>query len=375
MRVLFVSQPGDGHFNPLIPLARALLAAGHEVAVATSPSYVADVERSGLDGIGVGPEWRWDSAIELWPDGVSVSGADSPMFWTQRFNRDITIPFVTALRGVVQDWRPALLVAEFAAAGWAQAVHDFDDIPFVVTAWATEPGSDFVDMDAWGNNAVRATMGLPAIDAFEPTIWIAFTPPSWGALDGSSLRYTRRFRLPHAQSGSPVPGAASHPFVYGTLGTVFNTTRSLLKTFIAAIELGGWAGLVTVGRNNDPARFDHSPAIAVEPYVDQADVLAAADAMICHGGLGSMLGAMEVGCPMVVVPLGGDQLENAARAERLGIARVVDPSEADPRRLTAAIAEVLHSADLRRACDAVRQEIMAMSDVDMLVVELEAIGT
>ena len=297
------------------------------------------------------------------------------MFWTRRFNRDITIPFVAALGDVVRDRRPALLVAEFAAAGWAQAVHDLDDIPFVVTAWATEPGSDFVDMDAWGNNDVRATMGLPPIDAFAPALWIAFTPPSWGALDGSSLRNTRRFRLPHALSGARVPGAVTHPFVYGTLGTVFNTNRSLLKTFIAAIELGGWAGLVTVGRNNDPTRFDRPPAIAVEQYVAQADVLAVADAMICHGGLGSMLGAMEVGCPMVIVPLGGDQLENASRAERLGIARVVDPSEGTPPRLTADIADALNSADLRQACDAIRQEIMAMSDLDILVAELEAIAT
>jgi UDP:flavonoid glycosyltransferase YjiC (YdhE family) len=65
MYVLMVTQPGDGHLNPVAPVARALVLADHEVEVATSPSYVADVERVGLTGVGVGPPFRWDSAIEL----------------------------------------------------------------------------------------------------------------------------------------------------------------------------------------------------------------------------------------------------------------------------------------------------------------------
>ena len=100
VRVLFVTQPGDGHLNPLVPIANEVRSAGHDVAIATSPSFVSDVERTGLPGVGIGPAWRWDSAIELWPDGVRVSGEESPRFWSQRYNRDITIPFVTELRNV-----------------------------------------------------------------------------------------------------------------------------------------------------------------------------------------------------------------------------------------------------------------------------------
>ena len=35
MRVLFTSQPALGHFHPLVPIARVLESAGHEVAFAT----------------------------------------------------------------------------------------------------------------------------------------------------------------------------------------------------------------------------------------------------------------------------------------------------------------------------------------------------
>ena len=48
MRVLFTTQPGTGHWRPLAPLARALIAAGHEAAFATSPGFCADIGRFGF---------------------------------------------------------------------------------------------------------------------------------------------------------------------------------------------------------------------------------------------------------------------------------------------------------------------------------------
>jgi len=53
MRVLFATQPGDGHLNPLVLVARALISAGHEVRFATSGPYVADVQRRGFDAVAV----------------------------------------------------------------------------------------------------------------------------------------------------------------------------------------------------------------------------------------------------------------------------------------------------------------------------------
>lgn len=375
MRVLIVTQPGDGHLNPLVPIARALRAAGHEALVATSPSFVSDVERTGLAAVGVGPPWRWDTATELWPDGKTVSGEDSPRFWSQRYNRDITVPFVAGLCELVRKERFDLLFAEWTTVGWAQAVRERAGIPFVAAAWAIEPGYHLFDLDVSGDNEARSRLGLKPIDAFEPSWWVSFTPPRWGALDGPPLPHTRRFRLPAETTGASLPGASGSPFVYATLGTVFNTTRSLLKTFIAAIDSGGWSGLVTVGRTNDPARFDRPPQVAVEQYVPQADALAVADVIVCHGGLGSMLGAMDVGCPMVVVPLGGDQLDNAEKARRLGIARVVEPSNATPEHLRGVIAETLASQSQRSECDRIRREIAAMPDLGDLVRRLEELVT
>ena len=57
MRVLLTSQPGYGHFRPLLPLAHALVTGGHEVRIGTSASFVSVVEGEGLHAEGLGLDW------------------------------------------------------------------------------------------------------------------------------------------------------------------------------------------------------------------------------------------------------------------------------------------------------------------------------
>ena len=60
MRILFTTQPGAGHFNPLVPFAHALAAAGHDVAVACAASFVPDVDAARLRAFPSGIDWRID---------------------------------------------------------------------------------------------------------------------------------------------------------------------------------------------------------------------------------------------------------------------------------------------------------------------------
>ncbi|MFD8546323.1 nucleotide disphospho-sugar-binding domain-containing protein [Streptomyces sp. NPDC059649] len=58
MRALFVSWPWRTHFQPLVPLAWALQAAGHEVQVASGPELADVMTSSGLTSVVVGTEER-----------------------------------------------------------------------------------------------------------------------------------------------------------------------------------------------------------------------------------------------------------------------------------------------------------------------------
>ena len=374
MRVLCVTQPGDGHLNPLVPVARALISAGHEVRFATSGPFVADVQRRGFDAVGVGPDFRWDAALETWPEGANNMGSASISFWVAMVDRDVTPSFTADVMSLVAADEPDLLLGEYATVSAMTTVKELTRLPLVMTAWATEPGCAGFLPDGYLDllDRFRSRHGLaPLCGSLPVEHWITFTPPAWGRAQAEPRSSTLRARLPSTRTGTWSAPDGAGPFVYGTLGTVYNTRRRL-ATFIDAIGLGGWSGLVTVGTNMNPDDFVSAPSMTVERFVPQADVLDHADVMLCHGGLGSVLGAIETATPMVMVPLGADQLVNAEIAQQLGIATIVDPAAAGPEELREAISDVLASASHRSACAALRDEAMSMTGIDDIVESLVA---
>src|SRR5258706_14924987 len=56
MRVLFSCSPGYGHFHPMVPLARAVADARHEVAFATAKDFCSRMEQSGFAALPGGME-------------------------------------------------------------------------------------------------------------------------------------------------------------------------------------------------------------------------------------------------------------------------------------------------------------------------------
>jgi UDP:flavonoid glycosyltransferase YjiC (YdhE family) len=76
-----------------------------------------------------------------------------------------------------------------------------------------------------------------------------------------------------------------------------------------------------------------SPDVFVCAYAPHSLIFARAAAVAHHGGIGTLAQALRSGQPQLIVPYFADQLDNAARAARLGVARI-----SSPRRYTAASA-------------------------------------
>ena len=54
MRILFTTAAFSGHFHPLVPIARAAVTAGHDVAFACAASFVPTVARAGFPAFPAG---------------------------------------------------------------------------------------------------------------------------------------------------------------------------------------------------------------------------------------------------------------------------------------------------------------------------------
>lgn len=97
----------------------------------------------------------------------------------------------------------------------------------------------------------------------------------------------------------------------------------------------------------------------------QGEVLPYADAVVCHGGSGTMLGATAAGCPTVIAPLFADQPDNARLVEAAGAGvAVFDP---DALALRTAIEHVLSDPGMRAAAESIAAEMASMPDMNASV--------
>jgi UDP:flavonoid glycosyltransferase YjiC (YdhE family) len=113
------------------------------------------------------------------------------------------------------------------------------------------------------------------------------------------------------------------PLVF-TLGTTaINDPGVFFEESAAAVEHLGHRAIFFVGpRNQQSCENLSHDAIAVS-YAPHELVFPHARAIIHQGGIGTLSETLLAGKPMLIMPYGHDQADNAWRASRLGVARVV----------------------------------------------------
>ncbi|MFD7930550.1 hypothetical protein, partial [Streptomyces sp. NPDC059742] len=116
MRVLFVTSPLKSVFQYMVPLAWALRTAGHEVRVATQPSFTDTVTQAGLTAVPVGRRRNPDRMLDLLdPSVIAESRRGLPPPWD-----------------AVED--PAKRTWEELVRGYAQATESLREENFPVVA-------------------------------------------------------------------------------------------------------------------------------------------------------------------------------------------------------------------------------------------------
>jgi len=132
-------------------------------------------------------------------------------------------------------------------------------------------------------------------------------------------------------------------------------------------------GLVTTGPAVDPAVISAPGNVTVTRWVRHADVLPHCSAVITHGGHGTVMKALIAGVPLILVPLGRDQPDNAARVVYAGAGvRLRKNTSADALR--AAISRVIADPNYRAAAQRMAARLAAERDDNRAIDELEQVA-
>jgi rhamnosyltransferase subunit B len=121
--------------------------------------------------------------------------------------------------------------------------------------------------------------------------------------------------------------AGSAPLVF-TLGSVIvNSPGTFYRESMAAARVLEARAILLVGDRALPAYAPlSSPDLYVAAYAPHSLLFPRAAVIVHQGGIGTLAQALRSGRPHLVVPFYADQLDNAARAVRLGVARSLRPS-------------------------------------------------
>ncbi len=353
MRILFASTQGAGHFRPLIPFIDASGRHGHETLIVGPPTLKADgyafqAGESPPDDV-LGPIWASMGSLPPGQGDVVVVGVI--------FGRLNVAAMLPTFENVIEEFKPDLVLRESSEFASAIAA-DRAGVPHARVA----VGVGLVEEHA-------LAIGGPTLDARRPGITERIVESPYlscfpAAIDPSPFE-VERFRHPATEvSSKPLPDwwpEADRPLVYISFGSVAATFPPAARAYRGALdavaEMPLRVLLTTGGHELDLG--DVPANVRVEEWVDEGAVLAHASAVVGHGGAGTTLSALAAGCPLVVVPLFGDQPANGVRVAvaRAGVVAPIDG-------IRAAIALVLETERYRAGAQRVAAEMRALPAVD-----------
>lgn len=391
MRILFSFHEGPGHYNPLVPLAKLAVAAGHTVAFSADPTRVVLPEADGFTAFptGIDPYGSPESiVIEKRYDDAPPSPEREDALIRDGFGSVYPRAKAADMVRLGREWRPDVIVWDEANLG-APIAADVLGIPNVSVLVLAAGSLLRHDLIAGGLNTIRAEHGLPAdpdLAMLSRSLVLSPFPESFRdpAFPLPPTARTIRPLLPDPAPGETLPGwaatlptSADRPVAYFSLGTAFNRDQavSIFRRVIPALAELPITLIVTVGRKIEPAELGDQPAnVHVERYVSQALLLPMVDLFVSHAGSGSVMGALSHGVPMALIPRGADQPANAARCEALGVGRIIGTPEITGDEARVAVRTMLADPTYRQRAEQIRDEIATLPGVEDALASIERVA-
>lgn len=331
MRVLITSLPGHGHLGPLIPLAKAIRDAGHDVAVATSESFRTMLEEHGLRFEPCGPVWRESDYGRRHQQPHLL--ADLAKF----LDSEVTPRVLVDFDAIVARFRPDVIVSnDFEPNG--RVIAERLGIPFALASSIPRLAHGLrIRMQTHLLQVARRAGGLTDERPLDYTLrWLhlCFSPPDHiciGQHDEPPVEGANQFaiRPQVAEFGKPFASArplglsSMFPTALCTFGTVFNQDPEVLRAVIAAVAPRVRRLYVLLGPRIDARVLEPlQPGVELLHDVELSSILPCVDFVVTHGGTATLASVQLHGKPCLLLPLGADQIFNAAACQRRKLAAV-----------------------------------------------------
>lgn len=365
MRVLFTAAPAIGHAFPMVPLAWAFRAAGHDVTFVTAGDAVA-VASAGLHVVDALPgrttRGMLAQFVEDVPELFAPFDGDPLEAMNERKPYIVACwdPYVDEYVAAAEEARPDLVVYDpiFGAGALVGAKLD---VPAVahgnsLARYTPELMRELPGAVAFSRHGVKLPDGIQTIDIAPPSL--AEGPPS--DLVMRHVPYNGGAVLPDLLSEPP-----SRPRIAVTFGSMDGRFGAFIERIVAVASEVDAEFVVTLGETDASTLGDLPPNVRTTDWLPLSALLPTCVATVHHGG-GTSLTCCALGVPQMVLSGGPDMLVEAELLRARGVAHVRRADDLD----RAAIDALLTDDELRRNVAEVRTEIAALPAPAELVPQL-----
>lgn len=418
---IFVTWEGGGHVTPMFWAAQRMAARGRRVIAVSDEASRAEADSFGL---AFRPWRRAPNRLDKHPahdplrDWEATTPEQTVAILAERLMVGPAVEYATDLAELLAERPGAIVVCQELLLGAMMAAETAGSPLALLTSntWpypnlagvppfgpGLEPPGDatqaqfqdliraaataLYDRHLVALNAARARLDLPPLPSFLAQLDTAdlvllgtsrafdFAP----AALPPAFRYAGpQVRVPHWASEWTSPWEADdpRPLVLVCFSTFYQEHEAALERVIEALGALPVRGLVTLGPALDPARFEGGPENVVIVRSASHDALMPhVSAFVTHGGHGAVIRPLLNGVPLLCMPIGRDQPENAARVAARG-AGLRLPPDAGADAIASAVRRLLDEPAFAAAAAKLGQAIAdaAEQDGDVVVDALEALA-
>ncbi len=409
-RFLFTYWPFPGEIYQPLSIALALQARGHSIAFYTGARVQLVLEEQGctvfpfqdLDEAKV-----WDAFVGLESSAADWRSARSLVTFLRRWLVDSLPDQVSDLQRIVATWQPDVIVASPYMYGPPLVLRELLTVPIAlstVTIFCLIPGKDVppygpglppprnwrtrllargaaIMTDVTGRglrrqvDQTRARYGLAplggTVNSYTARLPL-YLVPSIRELD-----YGRRDLPPSVHYVGPCiwnkPSTAqapewldelptNQPWVHVTEGTLHYQEPLVLRAAAQGLANRPMQVILTTGLHRDPESLHLgavAPNIVVKQWVSHSDLLPRCAVVVTTGGAGTVMAALQLGIPLIIVPTALDKPENAQRVVEAGVGLRLAPRHCTPERLRAAVEHILNEPKFRDNAQQLAQRLSA----------------
>jgi UDP:flavonoid glycosyltransferase YjiC (YdhE family) len=388
VRILQSLYDAGGGVAPQLAVTRLLVERGHEVRVLAHETLREAALERGATFVPFVETLPGHDMRRAESDLVRDWEPEDPAEAGARF-RDLVLfgPALTNAReviGVLQDFPADAIVLDWLLFGTALAA-EYAAVPAVALVHlpyplriSAGPGDEFMAPGLTTMNEARSALGLPPVEEWDRQLLntdavLVLCAPELDRAAGAELPHNvhhvgRAVEPSSATWRSPWPDSDRDPLVLVSLSTTFMDQRDLAHRVLRAVDGLPVRVLVTTGPALDLDGLAVPANTRISPHEPHAAVMPHCALVVTHAGWGTVQAALAAGKPMICIPSGRDQPDNAARIEELGVGRALPP-DAPSQEIRRAIVEALVDRDLAKTA-ARTAEVVSRLDGAAAVVDL-----